>query len=153
MKSIYGIYCPPLTPRYIREYLVDFWSKVHHSMKRRTLYAAGLCLLPRSSRPSRIKAATVAEKKVHLFNFLIEFARYHRDIYNALTLKNAMEAISIVTERKILQLSKGNQTLFEFLPAERIRKKSPVINHVIRKRKPTSAGQSISSPYHETQRP
>ena len=45
-----------------------------------------------------------------------------------------MEAISIVTEEKILQLSKGNQTLFEFLlPAERIKEEKPVINHVILK--------------------
>lgn len=137
MKSIYAIYCPPLTPRYIREYLVDFWSRrsIIREMKRKNSLRGGtLPLAPLKQTIKRIKAATQAEKKVHLFNFLIEFARYHRDIYNALTLKNAMEAISIVTEEKILQLSKGNQTLFEFLlTAERIKEEKPVINHVILK--------------------
>ncbi len=137
MKSMYGVYCPPLTPRYIREYLVDFWSRrsIIRELKRKSsLHGGALPLAPLRQTIKRIKAATQAEKKVHLFNFLIEFVRYHRDIYNALTLKNAMEAISIVTEEKILQLSKGNQTLFEFLlSAERIKEEKPVINHVILK--------------------
>ncbi|MDD4357440.1 MAG: hypothetical protein PHN98_09330 [Smithellaceae bacterium] len=137
MKSIYGIYCPPLAPRYIREYLVDFWSRrsiIRELKRKNSLHGGALPLAPLKQTIKRIKAATQAEKKVHLFNFLIEFARYHRDIYNALILKNAMEAISIVTEEKILQLSKGNQTLFEFLlPTERIKEEKPVINHVILK--------------------
>ncbi|PKN78163.1 MAG: hypothetical protein CVU51_15865, partial [Deltaproteobacteria bacterium HGW-Deltaproteobacteria-1] len=137
MKSIYSIYCPPLAPRYIREYLVDFWSRrsiIRELKRKNSLHGGTLPLAPLKQTIKRIKAATQAEKKVQLFNFLIEFFRYHRDIYNALTLKNAMEAISIVTEEKILQLSKGNQTLFEFLlPAERIKEEKPVINHVILK--------------------
>lgn len=135
MKSIYGIYCPPIAPRHVREFLVDFWSRrsITRELKRRnSLHGGALPLAPLRQTVRRIRAVSTTEKKLHLFNFLIEFSRYHRDLYNAFILKNAMESINLVTEEKILQLSRGNQSLFEFLlPAERIKEEKPVTNHVI----------------------
>ncbi|MHB8138737.1 MAG: hypothetical protein ACYDGO_10195 [Smithellaceae bacterium] len=135
MKSIYGIYCPPIAPRHVREFLVDFWSRrpITRELKRRnSLHGGALPLAPLRQTVRRIRAVSPTEKKLHLFNFLIEFSRYHRDLYNAFILKNAMESINLVTEEKILQLSRGNQSLFEFLlPAERVKEEKPVTNHVI----------------------
>lgn len=135
MKSIYGIYCPPIAPRQIREFLVDFWSRrsIKRQLKRRkSIRGSDFPLAPLKQALRGIRGASASEKKPHLLNFLKEFSRYHRDLHNSLILNDAMEAINLVTEEKILQLSRGNRCLYEFLlPAERVKEDRPVSNHVI----------------------
>lgn len=135
MKSIYGIYCPPAAPRQIREYLVHFWSRrsITRQLKRRkSIRGEAFPLAPLQQTLRGIRGTSASEKRLHLLNFLKEFSRYHRDLYNSLILNDAMEAINLVTEEKTLQLSRGNRRLFEYLlPAERVKEDRPVRNHVI----------------------
>ncbi len=137
MKSVYGNYCPPLAPRQIREFLVDFWSRksITRQLKRRTsLHGKALTLTPLQQTVKRIRGCTIKEKKQYLLMFLKQISRYHRALYNCRILREAMDSISLVTEEKIILLSRGNRSLFEFLiPAERGREESPVSNHVIMK--------------------
>jgi hypothetical protein len=138
IKPIYGIYCPPMAPGQIRDYLVDFWSRrsIKRQLKRRKSIQGGdFPLAPLQQAVRWIKTAPVSERKKHLLNFLRQFARYHRDLYNAMLLNNAMEAILLATDEKTLQLSRGNRSLYEFLlPQERLtEEEKPVSNHVILK--------------------
>jgi hypothetical protein len=135
MKSIYGIYCPPLAPRQIREFLVNFWSRrsmVRQLKRRKSSRGDAVSLAPLRQTVRRIRRTSAAEKKLHVINFLITFSRYHRDLSNARILNAAMESIHLVTEEKTLQLSRENRSVFEFLlPGERGKEEKPVRNHVI----------------------
>lgn len=135
MKSVYGNYCPPLVPRQIREFLVDFWSRksITRQLKRRkSLQGKVFTLAPLQQTVQRINGSSTEEKKQHLLMFLKKISRYHRDLYNCRILREAMDAINLATEEKIILLSRGNRSLFEFLlPAERIKEEKPISNHVI----------------------
>jgi len=59
---------------------------------------------------------------------------YHRDLHNFRIIKEAMDSIYLITEEKIILLSRENRSLFEFLlPDERIKEEKPIANHVILK--------------------
>jgi hypothetical protein len=135
MKSVYGNYCPPMAPRQIREFLVHFWSRrsIGRQMKRRkSLQGKAFNLAPLQQTIKQITGSSTKEQKQHLLMFLKQFSRYHRDLTNSRILRDAMDAIHLATEEKVLLLSRGNRSLFEFLlPAERINEEKPVSNHVI----------------------
>ena len=135
MKSVYGNYCPPMAPRQIREYLVDFWSRksITRQLKRRkSIHGKTFALAPLQQTLKRINSSSTTEKKQHVLMFLKQISRYHRDLHNCRILRHAMDAIHLATEEKIILLSRGNRSLFEFLlPEERVKEEKPVSNHVI----------------------
>src|SRR5664280_891517 len=135
MKSVYGRHCPPMAPRQIREFLVDFWSRISIARQQKRLksfYSEDLNLTPLHKTVKRINGISTTEKKQYLLMFLKQFSRYHRDIYNFRIIKDAMDSINLVTEEKIILLSRENHSLFEFLiPDERIKEEKPIANHVI----------------------
>ncbi|MFO7569785.1 MAG: hypothetical protein R6W75_08285 [Smithellaceae bacterium] len=135
MKPVYEIYCPPMTPRQIREYLVNIWSRrsITRQLKRRKSFrGSDFPMAPLTHTIRRIRGTFASEEKIHLLNFLKEFFRYHRDLHNARILVAAMESIHLVTEEKTLQLSRGNRSVYEYLlPGERGKEEKPVRNHVI----------------------
>ncbi|MRR17126.1 MAG: hypothetical protein EG826_11780 [Deltaproteobacteria bacterium] len=135
MKALSGVYCPPMEPRLIKEFLANIWSRrsiARQLEHRRSVYRDELALGPLKQAVHRIRHTSALEKKLHVFNFLKTFSRYHRDRYNARILNESMAAVNLVTDEKIMQLSRGNRSLYEFLlPAERIQDENPVINHVI----------------------
>jgi hypothetical protein len=135
MKSVYGRYCPPMAPRQIREFLVDFWSRISIARQQKRLksfYSEDLNLTPLHKTVKRINGISTTEKKQYLLMFLKQFSRYHRDLYNFRIIKDAMDSINLVTEEKIILLSRENHSLFEFLiPDERIKEEKPIANHVI----------------------
>ncbi len=135
VKAITGVYCPPMEPRLIREFLANIWSRrsiTRQLEHRRSVYGDTLTMGPLKQAAQRVRYTSASEKKRHVFNFLKAFSRYHRDRYNARILNESMAAINLVTEDKILQLSRGNRSLYEFLlPAERVQDENPVMDHVI----------------------
>ncbi|MBN1662437.1 MAG: hypothetical protein JW943_02440 [Deltaproteobacteria bacterium] len=135
MRSIYGIYCPPVFPRQFRKCLVSFWSRrsvIRQLKHRRALYGTAFPQAPLVQAVIRVKETSGPEEKQHLLNYLREFSRYHRDLHNSVIMKDAMETINLVTEERTLQLSRKNRSLYEFLlPAERVKEEKPVSNHVI----------------------
>ena len=133
MKTVYRSYCPPLRPVQIREYLVKRGSRksMVRELKRRKSFNVNT-LSPLHETIRRIKSCSTRNKKEHLLSFLKDFLRYHRDRENGRLLKQAMEAINLVTDEKILLLSKKNRLLYEFpLPEERVKEEKPIISHVI----------------------
>lgn len=135
MKSIYAKYCPPMAPRQVREFLVDFWSRIsiiHHQKRLKSIYHKDLNFTLLKKTVKRINNVSTAEKKQYLLEFLRQFALYHRDLYNFRVIKDAMDSINIATEEKIILLSRENHSLFEFLlPDERVTEEKPITNHVI----------------------
>ncbi len=135
MKRVYEKYCPPMSPRQIREFLVDFWTRIslRTQQKRfKTLYGNEFSLEPLLKTLKRIHHCSTKEKKHYLIQFLKQFSRYHRDLYNFRIIKDAMDSINHVTEEKIISLSRENHSLFEFLlPDEKVKEEKPIANHVI----------------------
>jgi hypothetical protein len=135
MKPLYEKYCPPMSPRQIREFLVDFWTRIsmRNQQKRfKSLYGNEFTLKPLLQIVKRIKSATTKEKKQYLIMFLKIFSRYHRDLYNFRIAKESMDSINLITEEKIILLSRENHSLFEFLlPDEWVKEEKPIANHVI----------------------
>jgi hypothetical protein len=134
MRTIYRKYCPPLRPTQVRESLVKRGARktMVRELKRRKMDSQTLEPLQETIR--RIKGCSTRNKKEHLLSFLKDFLRYHRDRENGRLLKQAMEAVNLVTDEKILLLSKNNRLLYDYpLPEERVKEEKPIINHVILK--------------------
>ena len=135
MKSVYGKYCPPLLPWQVREFIVKRSSRkpIARQLNRlKTFYGKTFSLGPLNNTIRRVKRSSTAENKLHLLIYLKHFCRYHRDLNNYRLLKEAMDAVLLVKEEKILMLSRENRSLYEFLlPDERVKKEKPIINHVI----------------------
>lgn len=135
MKKVYGDYCPPMQPRQIREFLVDFWSRIYitYQQKRlRSVYGEAFSLAPLQQTIKRIHSLSTAEKKQHLITFLNKFSQYNRDLFNSRILRDGMSSINIVTEENIALLSRENRSLYEFLlPEERVKEEKPIASHVI----------------------
>ncbi len=134
MKPVYRNYCPPLRPSQILEYLVKRGSRksIVRALKRRKLNVSTLSPLYETIR--RIKDCSTRSKKEHLLNFLKDFLRYYRDRENSRLLKHLMEAINLVTDEKILLLSRKNRLLYEYpIPEELVKEEKPIISHVILK--------------------
>ena len=134
MQPVYHNYCPPLRPAQIREYLVKRGSRksMVRELKRRKLNVDTLAPLHETIR--QVKGCSTRSKKEHLLNFLKDFLRYHRDRENGRLLKQAMEAINLITDEKTLLLSKKNRLLYEYpIPEELVKEDKPIISHVILK--------------------
>jgi hypothetical protein len=135
MKPVYEKYCPPMSPRQIREFLVNFWSRVSMRVQQKrfkALYGNDFTMEPLLQTLKRIRRCTSKEKKLYLISFLNHYARYHRDLYNFYIIKEAMDSINLVTEEKVILLSRENHSLYEFLlPDEKVQEQKPIANHVI----------------------
>lgn len=135
MKSVYGKYCPPMAPRQIREFLVDFWSRISITYQQKRFkysYSQDFSLAPLQKTIKIINHTSAKEKKQYLLMFLTQFSRYHRDINNFRFIKDAMDSINLATDEHIILLSRENHSLFEFLlPDEKVKEEKPIANHVI----------------------
>ena len=115
MKPLYEKYCPPMSPRQIREFLVDFWERIsmRKQQKRfKSIYGDEFSLEPLLQIVKRINGTTTKEKMQYLIMFLKIFSKYHRDMYNFHIVKEAMDSINLITEEKIVLLSRENHSLF-----------------------------------------
>lgn len=134
MKALCRSCCPPLRPVQVREYLVKRKARrsLARELKRRKLNGSILADFQVTIR--RIKGCSTRKKQEHLLSFLKDFLRYHRDRENGRLLRRAMDAINLVTDEKMLLLSKKNRLLYEYLlPEERGKEEKPIISHVILK--------------------
>jgi hypothetical protein len=81
-----------------------------------------------------LKTISKQEKKKYLIRFLNDFVRYHRDFEDFLMLRDALDRIQLLSDKKMIDLSRENRILYEFLlPDEQAPEVKPPINHVILK--------------------
>lgn len=135
MRSVYRIYCPPLVPQQILLFMIDPKSRkiVTKRLKQlKKIYRKPFSLGPLKKQIKKLEYLHVKDKKKYLIRFLKGMAHYHRDIENYKVLSEAMDRINLTTDDKILNLSRANNTLYEFLlSSEKWEDEKPIINHVV----------------------
>ena len=135
MQSLYRDYCPPLVPQQVLEYLSKPKSRklVRNRLKRlKKLYGKKFRLWPLNRKVVQMERMGSRRKKEYLVRFLRAFSRYHRDFCCFNIYREAAERTNLVTDKKILALSKANRTLYEFLlPHEQELGEKPIMNHTI----------------------
>ena len=135
MQSLYGDYCPPLVPQQILQYLINPRSRkqVRSRLKRlKKLYGKTFHMWPLNRKVVQMERLSNRKKKAYLLRFLRAFCRYHRDYCCFRAYRDAAERINLVTDKKILALSKTNRTLYEFLlPHEQEMGEKPILNHTV----------------------
>ncbi len=135
IKPVYHEYCPPLRPQQVLQFLISGKQRkqiVNQLRRLKGYYTKPLILKPLKKRIRNIEKIKARKKKEYLLTFIKGFARYHRDYKNYQVLKNAMENLNLVFDEKLLNLSRTNNTLYEYLlPHEEVLVEKPIINHVI----------------------
>jgi len=135
MQSVYPEYCPPLVPQVVLQFLLVPKSRksiANRLKKLRAYYGKTFSLKPLQKLIINIEKSSTVSKKIYLMRFLSGLIRYHRDFLNFLMFKEAMDSVNLATKEKIIELSRANNTLYEFLlPHERESEEKPVISHVI----------------------
>jgi hypothetical protein len=135
MQSLYREYCPPLVPQQVLQYLINPKSRklVRNRLKRlKQLYGKTFRTWPLNRKVVQMERMGNRRKKRYLLRFLRAFSRYHRDFCCFNIYRDAAERINLVTDKKILALSKANHTLYEFLlPHEQESGEKPIMNHTI----------------------
>ena len=135
MKTVYEQYCPPLTPQQIVQFLTTPRSRktIENQLNRlKAFYGRDISLKPLYKLIKEVEKVSTGEKKKLLIRFLKGLSRYHRDYQNLILLKDNMDKINLTVEDKIINLSRANKTLYDFmLPEEHVIEESTIINHVI----------------------
>ena len=135
MKPVYLEYCPPLVPHQVLQFLIQPKQRknIASQLSRvKGFYGKSFSLVLLKKKIADLRKITVREKKKYLIQFINDFARYHRDFQNYLMLKGAMDSINLVSEQKIIDLSRENNILYEFLlPDEQPPEEKPIMHHVI----------------------
>ena len=137
MQSNYLDYCPPLVPHQVLQFLTKPRQRraiVKQFNRLKGFYGKSFSLMPLKKKITHLKQITTQDKKKYLIRFLNGFARYHRDFQNFTMLKQAMDSMNLVSEKKIIDLSRENRLLYEFLVPnenEQVLEAKPIINHVI----------------------
>ena len=135
MQSLYRNYCPPLVPQQILQYLIAPRSRkqVKSRLKRlKKLYGKTFNMWPLNRKVVQMERLGKRKKQAYLIRFLRAFCRYHRDYCCFQVYRDAAERINLVTDKKIIALSKTNRTLYEFLlPHEQEVGEKPILNHTV----------------------
>ena len=135
MQSVYRDYCPPLIPQQILQYLISPKSRkqVRSRLKRlKKLYGKSFRMWPLNRKVIEMERLGSRKKRAYLLRFISAFCRYHRDSCCFGVYRDAAQRINLVTDEKILALSKANHTLYEFLLLhEKQSEEKPILNHTI----------------------
>lgn len=135
IQPVYLEYCPPLAPQLILQFLTapKVRKGVEARLRRlRQFYGKEFSTEPLLKVIKSMKRINNKNKQVYFIKFLNDFMRYHRDFQNYRMLKQAVDSINLATEDRIINLSRANSSLYEFLlPHERTTEIKPIINHVI----------------------
>jgi hypothetical protein len=135
IKPIYHEYCPPLRPQQVLQFLISPKQRkqiISQLGRLKGYYTKPFILKPLIKRIKNVARTKSSTRKEYLLKFLKGVVRFHRDYGNYQLVRQSMENINIVIDEKILNLSRANNTLYEFLlPHEDVLVEKPIINHVI----------------------
>lgn len=136
VQALYKEYCPPLVPQQILQFWVtpkasqDIEAQLQRAYK---IYGHSLSLESLKSVNKKLTKLPLAEKQQRLVQFMKSFVRYHRDLGNFNMLRTALDRVRLISDIKTYDLSKANNTLYEFLlpqEQESVVTEKPVQNHV-----------------------
>ena len=94
--------------------------------------AKRLSIRPLDDLSRKIRRYTHEERRALILRFAEDFLRLHRDLRNAEHLSACMERVHLVTSEQTRNLSRMNNTLYEFLLTEEARpQQDRVLSHAI----------------------
>jgi hypothetical protein len=131
---VYQDFCPPINPQQLKVALVDEQErrKVAHLVREYRLPMASPEVLEQAA--WRVRDAGPREQRAGLARFLIDYFRCQQDLANFRAIQNLMDRIHLPTDPKQRELSRINNTLYEFLlPEEDKPVGEKVTSHVILK--------------------
>jgi len=133
--SVYHHYCPPMSPQDVLKFVADSKSrKLFKEKLNRSKKAAGksFSLTPLWKSIRQLEKIPDTQRKKYYLQFIKDFVRYHKDFSNFNLFREAMNCINLISEEKLIKLSKANNTLYEFLlPNELTADEGQIVNHVV----------------------
>jgi hypothetical protein len=127
-------YCPPLNPRQVLNALISSKERKKMVDQLERFHPGRFDFGPLDNMIKEIKKLKLQTKKRFLLQFLMDFARYHRDLKNHDRIFRAMERITLQEKKNIIEMSRINKTLYEILlPDEEEKGESQIIGHVVLK--------------------
>ena len=132
--AIYQDYCPPIHPQQLKRALLDpsERKKVADLITHYKLTQASSATLEEAA--ARVRSCQPRDLRVLLVRFVRDFLRHHCDSWLLEVLQGLMERVNLVFEEKTQQLSRINNTLYEFLlSAEEKPQDEQILGHVILK--------------------
>jgi len=132
IRPIYRDYCPPIHLQQLRRALVsrEELKRVEDILKQ--FPAKRLSIRPLDELSRKIRRHTQEELRALILRFAEDFLRLHRDLRNAEHLSACMERVHIVANEQNRNLSRMNNTLYEFLLSEEARpEQDRVLSHAI----------------------
>jgi hypothetical protein len=125
-------YVPPINPQQLKNALV---SKTERKRVEALLQEHGK-ISPDAllAAVKRVEVCRGNERAKVAGRFLADFIRYHRDLRRMEAVSAAMESVNVVANERLRELSRINNTLYEFLlPEEQKPAEEKVVHHVILK--------------------
>jgi len=135
MHGVYADYCPPLVPQLVLQFLVDPKARknVEERLKRlKNFYGKDFSVAPLKKLIKKVNWAGKEKRERYFLQFLNDFIRYHRDFQNFNMLRTAADQINLLQDERLINLSRANNTLYEFLLShEQRNEERQIIRHVI----------------------
>ena len=137
MQPLYHDYCPPLVPQQVLQFLITNKGRraVETRLKRLSgFYGRTFPLDPLRKLARHIRRIRRHSRMGYFIRFLSSLVEFHRDYENARQVAEATDAIHLITDDKLINLSRTNHSIHELLlPHEQVAETRPIINHVILK--------------------
>ena len=132
LRNIYLDYCPPLHLQQLKQALVskDAYDRVAAILKQ--FPARNFSLERIDSLARKVRRYPRDEARAVALRFAVDLMRLRRDLRNYERLTAAMERVNLVTSEKTRDISRLNNTLYEFmLPSEAGPANDAVVNHTV----------------------
>jgi class 3 adenylate cyclase len=116
--AIYQDYCPPIHPQQLKHALLDPAERkkvegliAHYKLTHGTEAKLG-------EAAARMRGGTPRDSRALLVRFIRDFLRHHRDASRLAAFQAQMDRVNLAFDEKNRELSRINNTLYEFLLAE-----------------------------------
>ena len=132
IRPLFREYCPPIHLQQLRRALVsrEEMKRVEDILKQ--FPARRLSIRPLDDLARKIRRVPREELRAQMLRFAEDFLRLHRDLRNAEHLSACMERVSLVANEQTRNVSRMNNTLYEFvLPEEARPQQDRVLSHAI----------------------
>ncbi len=132
VRNIFHDYCPPLHLQHLRRALVSRDAFERAAAILRQFPARHFSLEPIEALARKLRRYPRGEARSLALRFAADFMRLRRDLHNYERLAAAMERISLVSSEKTREISRLNNSLYEFLlPSESAPEGDAVVSHTI----------------------
>ena len=130
--SLLGEYAPLVNPQQLKSALI---SRTDRKRVEELLASHGRISPDKLNQSvKRVDSYGGADRQRVASRFLFDFMRYHRDLRRMEAINVALDAVNIISNDKLRELSAINSTLYEFLlPEEQKPAEDKIVHHIILK--------------------